>query len=114
MFGSPECGRHGYGHWCDRRPSGRLGMRTLPRWVSGGLTRKPPASETCRAIHFIGACLATGNLLLTAGTVLITFPALYLRAAAEERLLRASHGPAYDANARRVPMLIPVRLRNDA
>ena len=66
------------------------------------------------AFHFIGACLATGNLLLTAGTVLITFPALYLRAAAEERLLRESLGPAYDAYARRVPMLIPVRLRNDA
>jgi protein-S-isoprenylcysteine O-methyltransferase Ste14 len=59
------------------------------------------------AIHFIGACLATGNLLLILGTVFATFPALYLRAAAEERLLRASLGPAYDAYARRVPMLIP-------
>ena len=59
------------------------------------------------ALHFIGACLATGNLPLIAGTVLVTFPALYLRAAAEERLLRESLGPAYDAYAQRVPMLIP-------
>jgi protein-S-isoprenylcysteine O-methyltransferase Ste14 len=59
------------------------------------------------AIHFIGACLATGNLLLTAGTLLVTFPALYLRAATEERLLREGLGPAYDAYARRVPMLVP-------
>ncbi len=59
------------------------------------------------AIHFIGACLATGNLLLIAGTVVVTFPALYLRAATEERLLRATLGPVYDAYARRVPMLIP-------
>jgi protein-S-isoprenylcysteine O-methyltransferase Ste14 len=59
------------------------------------------------AVHFIGACLATGNVLLIAGTVLVTFPALYVRAAAEERLLRDSLGPAYDAYARRVPMLVP-------
>jgi protein-S-isoprenylcysteine O-methyltransferase Ste14 len=61
------------------------------------------------AVHFIGACLATGNLLLVAGTVLVTFPALYVRAAAEEQLLRERLGPAYAAYARRVPMLIPVR-----
>jgi protein-S-isoprenylcysteine O-methyltransferase Ste14 len=61
------------------------------------------------AVHFVGGCLATGNGLLIAGTVLATFPALYLRAAAEERLLRASLGPAYDAYARRVPMLVPLR-----
>ncbi|MEP7003704.1 MAG: isoprenylcysteine carboxylmethyltransferase family protein [Chloroflexota bacterium] len=60
------------------------------------------------AIHFIGACLATGNLLLILGTVLVTFPALYLRASAEEQLLRATLGPAYDAYARRVPMLVPL------
>ena len=63
------------------------------------------------AVHFIGACLATGNLLLVAGTVLVTFPALYVRAAAEERLLRDRLGPAYDAYARRVPMLIPARMK---
>jgi protein-S-isoprenylcysteine O-methyltransferase Ste14 len=62
------------------------------------------------AVHFIGACLATGNLLLIAGTLFGTFPALYVRASAEERLLRESLGPAYDAYARRVPMLIPGRL----
>jgi len=61
------------------------------------------------AIHFIGACLATGNILLVVGTLLVTFPALYLRAAAEESLLRESLGPAYDAYARRVPMLVPRR-----
>lgn len=61
------------------------------------------------AIHFIGACVATGNLLLIAGTLFGTFPALYVRALAEEGLLRESLGPAYDAYARRVPMLIPVR-----
>ncbi|HSW94896.1 MAG TPA: isoprenylcysteine carboxylmethyltransferase family protein [Patescibacteria group bacterium] len=60
------------------------------------------------AVHFIGACLATGNWLLIAGTLLGTFPALYVRAAAEERLLRESLGPAYDAYAHRVPMLVPV------
>jgi protein-S-isoprenylcysteine O-methyltransferase Ste14 len=63
------------------------------------------------AIHFIGACLATGNALLIAGTLLITFPALYLRASAEEQLLRESLGPAYNAYARRVPMLLPRRVK---
>lgn len=66
------------------------------------------------AIHFIGACLATGNLVLIAGTVLVSFPALYLRAAAEERLLKEQLGPAYDAYARRVPMLIPRPFRANA
>jgi protein-S-isoprenylcysteine O-methyltransferase Ste14 len=42
--------------------------------------------------------------------VLVTFPALYVRASAEERLLRDSLGPAYDAYARRVPMLVPMRI----
>ena len=59
------------------------------------------------ALHFIGACLATGNLLLIAGTLGASFPAFYLRAAAEERLLRGRLGPAYDAYARRVAMLVP-------
>ena len=54
------------------------------------------------ALHFIGACLATGNLLLIAGTLGGSFPAFYLRAAAEERLLSARLGPAYAAYARRV------------
>jgi protein-S-isoprenylcysteine O-methyltransferase Ste14 len=59
-------------------------------------------------LHFVGACLATGNLLLIAGTLLVTFPALYLRARTEERLLRERFGPAYDAYAREVGMLVPL------
>src|SRR5439155_1550143 len=45
-------------------------------------------------LHFAGACLATGNLLLIAGTLLVTYPALYLRAVTEERrfLLRGARG----------------------
>lgn len=59
------------------------------------------------ALHLLGACLATGNLLLLAGTVLLAIPALYVRASIEERLLRAELGPAYDAYARDVGMLVP-------
>jgi protein-S-isoprenylcysteine O-methyltransferase Ste14 len=60
------------------------------------------------AIHFAGACLATGNLLLIAGTLLVTYPAFYLRARAEERLLRDRLGAAYDEYARQVGMLVPL------
>lgn len=63
------------------------------------------------AVHLLGTCLATGNAALIAGTLLGAYPALYIRAAAEEQLLRHSLGPAYDAYARRVPMLLPFRLR---
>jgi protein-S-isoprenylcysteine O-methyltransferase Ste14 len=59
-------------------------------------------------LHFAGACLATGNLLLIAGTLLVTYPALYLRAKTEERLLRERFGPAYDEYARKVGMLVPL------
>jgi len=59
------------------------------------------------ALHFVGASLATGNLLFIAGTVLVSFPAFWLRAVAEERLLSGRLGPAYAAYARRVPMLLP-------
>ncbi|MGH2499808.1 MAG: methyltransferase family protein, partial [Candidatus Limnocylindria bacterium] len=59
------------------------------------------------ALHFVGACLATGNLALALGTLLVSFPALWLRAATEERLLRRELGAAYDAYAREVPMLVP-------
>lgn len=59
-------------------------------------------------LHFAGACLATGNLLLIAGTLLVTYPALYLRARTEERLLRERFGGAYDEYARRVRMLVPL------
>ncbi len=58
-------------------------------------------------IHLLGACLATGNGLLIAGTLFGALPALYIRASAEERLLRTTLGPAYDAYARRVAMLVP-------
>jgi len=60
------------------------------------------------AVHFIGACLATGNWLLIAGTLFVSFPALYVRAREEERLLRTQLGAVYDAYVRRVPMLVPL------
>ena len=59
-------------------------------------------------LHFAGACMATGNLLLIAGTLLATYPALYLRAKIEERLLRDRFGAKYDAYAREVGMLVPL------
>lgn len=58
-------------------------------------------------IHYLGACIATGNLLLFAGTALVTIPGLYLRARVEERLLREQLGDAYDRYAREVAMLVP-------
>jgi protein-S-isoprenylcysteine O-methyltransferase Ste14 len=58
-------------------------------------------------LHFAGACLATGNLLLIAGTLLVSYPAFYARARAEERLLRDQFGADYEAYARKVPMLLP-------
>lgn len=59
------------------------------------------------ALHFIGLALATGNVLFILGTLLVSFPALYQRAAAEETLLRRELGSAYAAYARDVPMLVP-------
>jgi len=59
-------------------------------------------------LHFAGACLATGNVLLIAGTLLVSYPAFYLRARAEERLLRDRFGAEYDRYAREVPMLVPL------
>lgn len=61
------------------------------------------------AVHFIGACLATGSVLLTVGTLLVTFPAFYARARAEERLLREQFGAEYDRYAQEVGMLVPLR-----
>jgi protein-S-isoprenylcysteine O-methyltransferase Ste14 len=60
------------------------------------------------AIHFIGACLATGNVLLILGTLLVTFPAFYARARAEEQLLREQFGGEYDRYAKEVGMLVPL------
>jgi protein-S-isoprenylcysteine O-methyltransferase Ste14 len=71
-----------------------------------GVVRHPIYSGL--GLHYLGACLATGNLLLLAGTLAVTFPGLYLRARAEEDLLRTELGPAYDRYAREVPMLVPV------
>jgi protein-S-isoprenylcysteine O-methyltransferase Ste14 len=59
-------------------------------------------------LHFAGACLATGNLLLIAGTLLVSYPAFYARARAEERLLRDRFGVEYEKYAREVPMLVPL------
>jgi protein-S-isoprenylcysteine O-methyltransferase Ste14 len=59
------------------------------------------------ALHFAGLCLATGNWLLIVGTLLVSFPAFYLRARAEETLLRDRFGPEYENYARDVPMLVP-------
>lgn len=59
------------------------------------------------ALHLLGACLATGNLLLLAGTLLGAVPALYARASVEERLLREHLSPGYDEYAREVGMLLP-------
>ncbi|OLC19231.1 MAG: hypothetical protein AUH33_05995 [Chloroflexi bacterium 13_1_40CM_68_21] len=59
-------------------------------------------------VHLIGACLATGNLLLVAGTFFVVLPILYIRARTEERLLGEQLGPAYDAYARKVGMLVPL------
>ena len=59
------------------------------------------------ALHLLGACIATGNVLLIAGTLFAAIPAFYLRASAEERLLRTELGPAYEAYARDVGMLVP-------
>ena len=57
--------------------------------------------------RFILALLVTG-LLLIAGTLLVSYPAFYLRARAEETLLRAQFGAQYEKYARDVPMLVPM------
>lgn len=60
-------------------------------------------------VHTVGLCLASGNVLLIAGSALVTVPILVLRARAEERLLREQFGAEYDAYAKRVGMLVPLR-----
>ena len=59
------------------------------------------------ALHFIGACFATGNVLLTVGTLLVSFPTFVIRARAEEQLLREQFGAEHDRYADEVPMLVP-------
>jgi protein-S-isoprenylcysteine O-methyltransferase Ste14 len=71
-----------------------------------GFVRHP--IYTGLGLHFAGACLATGNLVLIAGTLLVIFPALYLRARTEERLLRERFGATYDDYAKKVGMLVPL------
>ena len=71
-----------------------------------GLVRHPV--YTGLGLHFAGLCLATGNLLLILGTLLVSYPAFYLRARAEESLLRERFGAAYEEYAREVPMLVPL------
>lgn len=70
-----------------------------------GVVRHP--IYTGLAIHSLGACLATGNLLFIVGTLAITFPIFVARALAEERLLREEFGAEYERYAREVPMLVP-------
>ncbi len=71
-----------------------------------GLVRHPLYSGL--GLHFAGVCLATGNLVLIAGTLLVSYPAFFLRARAEERLLRDQFGSQYEKYAREVPMLVPL------
>ena len=59
------------------------------------------------ALHFLGACLATGNALLLIGTLFVTLPAFYARARAEENLLSEQFGSEYDRYMDEVPMLVP-------
>lgn len=59
------------------------------------------------ALHFLGACLATGNVILLIGTLVVTLPAFYVRARAEERLLREQFGSEYDRYMDEIPMLVP-------
>ena len=59
------------------------------------------------ALHFLAACLATGNVLLLVGTFVVTLPAFYARARAEERLLREQIGADYERYMVEVPMLVP-------
>jgi len=70
-----------------------------------GLVRHPIYAGLL--LHTIGACLATGNALFAAGSLVVTLPLLVLRARTEERMLRRELGSAYDAYAREVGMLIP-------
>ena len=46
-------------------------------------------------------------MLLILGTLLVTFPAFYARARAEERLLRGQFGSDYERYMDEVPMLVP-------
>lgn len=57
---------------------------------SGPYALVPHPIYTGLAIHLLGACLATGNLLLIAGTLFGAIPAFIARAREEDRLLHAA------------------------
>lgn len=59
------------------------------------------------AVHLVGACIASGNLVLILGVLLVGLPLLYLRARMEEQLLRAELGSSYEAYAHDVGMFFP-------
>jgi protein-S-isoprenylcysteine O-methyltransferase Ste14 len=63
------------------------------------------------AVHSLGACLAIGNLLFTAGTLAVTLPILVARARIEERLMRDTFDHEYERYASEVPMLVPLLTR---
>ena len=74
---------------------------------SGPFAMVRPPVYSGLALHFLGACVATGNVVLAVGTLLVTFPSFWIRARAEEALLRERFGREYDGYAREVPMLVP-------
>lgn len=57
---------------------------------SGPYALVPHPIYTGLAIHLLGACLATGNVILLLGTLFGGIPAFIARAREEDRLLRAS------------------------
>lgn len=59
------------------------------------------------AVHLVGAGIASGNLVLILGILLAGLPLLYFRARAEEDLLRAELGSAYESYARDTGMFVP-------
>ncbi len=93
---------------------------TLGRLWSGNITRKSdhrivdtgPYALVRHPIYTgmitsaLGLAAIEGALSGFAGVALITY-GFWIKARMEERFLRAALGPAYDAYARRKPMLIP-------
>ncbi len=81
------------------------GGHELVRSGPYGVVRHPV--YTGLALHSLGACLATANVVFIAGTLAVTFPVFVARARIEERLMRETFGSEYDRYAREVPMLVP-------
>ena len=109
VFGLSELAVIVYWWWfVYTRAGGWAGIRRLdiPKLsVVLGLTTLVVGSTLGVTVQVL---LATGNVLLIAGTLLVSYPAFYLRARAEERLLRDRFGAEYDKYAREVPMLVPM------